>query len=401
MLNVSAIKKQFPIFQKTPGLVFLDNASTTQKPERVLKAMEIFYLESNANIHRGVYGLAEKADRIYDEARATLAKFVGCASDEIIFTKSATEGTNLLAFGIGEAFVGPGDNVVVTELEHHSNYLPWQEMAKRKGAEFRVVRVKDETGALDEDDLEKLIDERTKVVAVTVKSNVLGVNPDHKISLAAKRKGALVVLDCAQSAAHERTDVAALGADAAVFTGHKLFGPMGTGFIYLKKNLAEKIPPMLTGGGMLKDLPDAWLDSPTKFEAGTPNVAGYAGLAEAVKMFEEIGWQEIIAHEKNLGVLGRKLLAKLPGVKLYGPAHEEQFTSMIAFSVDGVHAHDLASVLAEDEICIRAGHHCAKPLLRSLGVNALARASFSIYNEESDIEKLAAGVEKAIKLFNQ
>lgn len=398
---INNLKAKFPIFQKQPDLIFLDNASTTQKPAEVLQAMEDFYLNANANIHRGVYPLAEKADLLYAEARKVAADFIGADSEEIIFTKNATEAINLAAFGVGEALIKAGDNVVVTELEHHANFLPWQEMAKRRGAEFRVIRVKNESGDLDVNDLAQLIDQKTKIVAVTGMSNVLGVQPDLQlIWQKAKDVGALLAIDCAQLAAHRKIDVKVMGCDLAFFTGHKLFGPMGTGFTYIEKNLAAKIPPLLTGGGMIKELPDLWLEAPFKFEAGTPNVAGFVGMAAALKMFNEMDWQEISNREKSLVKKCREILAKFPQVKLFGPSDEDKFSSIVAFDIAGVHPHDLASVLAEDQICIRAGHHCAKPLLRSLGVAALARISFSIYNQESDLDKLESAVARAIKLFS-
>jgi cysteine desulfurase/selenocysteine lyase len=394
-------KGNYPIFEREPDLIFLDNASTTQKPRRVLQAMENFYLQANANIHRGVYELAEKADQIYEQGREVVAKFVGAEVGEIIFTKNATEAANLAAFCVGEAFVNAGDNVVVTELEHHANYLPWQEMAKRREAEFRVIRVKNELGELDSNDLEKLIDQKTKVIAVTGMSNVLGVRPDlKKFREKATAVGALLAVDCAQLASHQQIDLKAMGCDLAFFTGHKLYGPMGIGWCFIKKTLAEKLPPFLTGGGMVKDLPDQWLEAPAKFEAGTPNVAAVAGLVEALRMIEEIGWQKIAEKEQMLVKKGREILAEFPQVKLFGSGDEANFSSMIAFNVEGVHPHDLASVLAEDKICIRAGHHCAKPLLRSLGVSASARVSFAIYNEVEELEKLGKSVERAIKLFS-
>lgn len=394
-------KGSFPIFERETDLIFLDNASTTQKPRRVLQAMENFYLQANANIHRGVYVLAEKADQIYEEGREVVAKFIGAEVGEVVFTKNATEATNLAAFSLGEALVNAGDNVVVTELEHHANYLSWQEMAKRRGAEFRVIRVKNEFGELDENDLEKLIDQKTKIVAVTGMSNVLGVKPDlKKFREKATEVGALLAVDCAQLAAHQQVDVQLMGCDLAFFTGHKLYGPMGIGWCFIKKPLAEKLPPFLTGGGMVKDLPDQWLEAPSKFEAGTPNVAAVAGLVEALRVIEEIGWKVIAEKEKNLVKSGREILAKFPQVKLFGSGDEANFSSMIAFNVEGVHPHDLASILAGDKICIRAGHHCAKPLLRSLGISASARVSFAIYNEVDELEKVGKSVERAIKLFS-
>ena len=399
-MNWTEFKKQFPIFTRYPDLVYLDNASTAQKPARVLEAERDFYELSNANVHRGIYGLAERADQIYEEARQTVADFVGVAYNNIIFTKNATEAANMLAFGIGESLVKPGENVVVTELEHHANYLPWQEMAKRKGLELRVAPIDPDSGVLNMKTLEKMIDRKTRMVAVTQLSNVLGIKPDLDAVVAiAHQKGALVVLDAAQGVAHEATNFRTLGVDAAFFTGHKLFAPMGTGVLYLSDYLAERISPLLTGGGMIADLPDQWLPSPQKFEAGTPNVAGIAGLAEAIKFMKEIGPAKITAHEKKLSILCRQLLSKIPEVELFGPDEDKSQTSIVAFDVKGVHPHDLASILAEENICMRAGHHCAKPLLERMGKKALARVSFSIYNSPQDVEKLQSGIIKAINIL--
>lgn len=397
---INNTKANFPIFQKHPELIFLDNASTTQKPAAVLQAMEDFYLHANANIHRGVYGLAEQADRIYLQARETVARFVEARAEQIVFVKNATEAANLLAFGIGEAMVKSGDNVVVTELEHHANYLPWQEMAKRRGAELRVIRVENEQGQLREADIEQLIDSKTKVIAITGMSNVLGARPDlSRFHDLAKQVGAKFVVDCAQLAAHRPVKISDMGCDAAFFTGHKLFGPMGTGFMYISPALASAIPPLLTGGGMIKDLPDLWLESPAKFEAGTPNVAGLAGLTAALQMLMEMDWREIEKQERELVKKCRQILSAFPEVKLFGPISENDWSSIVAFDVRGVHPHDLATVLAEENICIRAGHHCAKPLLARLGVNSLARISFSIYNQPTDLDNLSSVVARAIKLF--
>ncbi len=397
---INNTKANFPIFQKHPELIFLDNASTTQKPATVLQAMEDFYLHTNANIHRGVYGLAEQADRIYLQARETAARFVEARAEQIVFVKNATEAANLLAFGIGEAMVKSGDNVVVTELEHHANYLPWQEMAKRRGAELRVIRVENEQVQLREEDIEQLIDSKTKVIAITGMSNVLGARPDlSRFHDLAKQVGAKFVMDCAQLAAHRPVKISDMGCDAAFFTGHKLFAPMGTGFMYISPALAAAIPPLLTGGGMIKDLPDLWLESPAKFEAGTPNVAGLAGLTAALQMLMDMNWREIENQERALVKKCRQILCEFPEVKLFGPTAENDWSSIVAFDVRGVHSHDLATVLAEENICIRAGHHCAKPLLARLGVNSLARISFSIYNQPTDLDNLSSVVARAIKLF--
>ncbi len=399
-MNWTELKRQFPIFARYPKLVYLDNASTTQKPARVLKAERDFYERSNANVQRGIYELAERADQIYEDSRQVVAEFTGVPTGNIIFTKNATEAANMLAFGIGESLVKAGDNVVVTELEHHANYLPWQEMARRKGLDFRVVPVSAKNGTLDMKALAKMTDRKTRVVAVTQLSNVLGIKPDlPAIIELAHKKGALVILDSSQGIAHEATDFGKLGVDAAFFTGHKLFAPMGTGVLYLSDYLAERMPPLLTGGGMIAELPDHWQESPAKFEAGTPNVAGVAGLAEALKFVTEIGMKNIAAYEKKLAIDCRRLLSKIPEVKLFGPDGDDFQTSIVSFDVKGVHPHDLASILAQENICLRAGHHCAKPLLQRFGKTALTRASFSIYNNREDLDRLQSGILKAIKIF--
>ena len=398
MPSLAVIKKEFPVFTEYSDLVYLDNASTTQKPARVLAAERDFYVRSNANIHRGVYGLAERADAVYEGARRVVADFVGVAPDNIIFTKNVTEAANLLAFGSGESLVKAGDNIVVTELEHHANYLPWQEMARRKKLELRVVPIDPASGKLDMKVMEKMIDRKTRIVAVTQMSNVLGVRPDiAAIVEMAHQKGALVVMDAAQSVAHLPTDFAKLGVDAAFFSGHKIYGPMGTGMLYMTDDLAKRIPPLLTGGGMIANLPDQWLESPAKFEAGTPNVAGLAGLAAAIKFIKAIGLDKIAAQEVKLAGQCREILSHIAEVKLFGDNHD--FPSIVAFDVKGVHPHDLASVLAEDNVCIRAGHHCAKPLLKRLGKKALARVSLGIYNNADDLQRLEKGILRAIKKF--
>ncbi len=398
MWNVSQIKKEFPVFEKYPSLVFLDNASTTQKPRAVLKAMTDFYENDNANVNRGVYAMAERADLAYESARRSCAEFVCAEADEIVFVKNATEAANLVASSFGEKVVGSDDgsspdNIVVTELEHHSNFLPWQELASRKGADLRIMRVDLKTGNLVDGSL-KLIDENTKIVAVTIMSNVLGVMPDISgIVKAAHAVGAKVVCDAAQSAAHERIDVKKLDVDFVFVTGHKIFGPMGIGFLYGKKELLEKMPPIMTGGGMIKDLPDTWLDSPSRFEAGTPNVAGAVGLMAAIEFIRNLpkGWN---VHEDKLAKIAKDKLSGLEKVHVF-PCEN----SIVSFSIEGVHPHDIASILADNDICVRAGHHCAKPLMKALGVNATVRASFSIYNTEEDVDKLISAVKEVLNTF--
>lgn len=393
-MELKDIKKEFPIFEKYAGLVFLDNASTTQKPRAVLEAERDFYENDNANVNRGVYGLAERADAAYQVARASCAGMVGAEASEIIFVKNATEAANLVAFSYGEIAVKAGDNIVVTELEHHANYLPWQELAVRKGAELRVIPIDVATGELQMADL-GLIDSRTKIVAVTMMSNVLGVMPDISLLVAvARRAGAKVVLDAAQGAAHARLNVKTLDVDFAFVTGHKMFGPMGIGFLYGKKELLAEMPPFMTGGGMIKELPNNWLESPARFEAGTPNVAGAVGLAAAIKFTDSLPREEWQAEEKRLADLAREQLGSLEKVRVFPGAG-----SIVAFSLEGIHPHDIASILAEKNVCIRAGHHCAKPLMKALGVNATARASFSIYNTEEDVRNLVNAVKQVLIVF--
>ncbi|MCC6643920.1 aminotransferase class V-fold PLP-dependent enzyme [Candidatus Peregrinibacteria bacterium] len=399
------IKAEFPIFNSQPELVFLDNASTTQKPLTVLDAERNFYLEANANVHRGVYEIAEKADQIYESVRSKVAAWIGAEAEEIVFVKNATEGANLLAAGMSE-ILKKGNSVVVTELEHHANYIPWQQAAKKAGAEFRVIGIDKESGDngvggdgsgnLDLNNLEEKIDAKCKVVAITMMSNVTGAQPDlTRIIARAKAVGAIVVLDAAQAAVHLKLEVKKLEADAIFFTGHKLYGPMGTGILYMKKNLAEKISPLLFGGGMVKELPDQWLNIPHKFEAGTPNVAGLAGLGAAIDFLSGIDRVAALEHEKNLVKLARKGLTEIVGVKLLG----DEASSIISFTMEGIHPHDIASILAGEKVCIRAGHHCAKPLMNSLGLTACARVSFALYNSEQDVEKLIAAVKKARSIF--
>lgn len=394
------IKDQFPLLSANPQLVYLDNAATVQKPASVLQAEQDFYHQANANVHRAVYALAEKADQIFDDSRLTIANFIGVSPEELIFTKNATEAANLLAFGIGEAYVGAGDNIIVTELEHHANYLPWQEMAMRRGAELRVWPLDPLTLELLPGWLENNLDQKTRVVAVTMMSNVLGSGVDiEKVVKLAHNQHALVVVDAAQAIVHHDIKAMKLGLDALFFTGHKLYGPMGTGALFLKKALADKIPPMLTGGGMIMDLPNKWFDSPIKFEAGTPNVAGIAGLAEAVRFVSDIGIDQIAAHEIELAQTMSAMLCSKPRVKLLVPTGSTA-SSILSFEVDGIHPHDLASIFAEDNICVRAGHHCAKPLLNRLEIQALTRISLAIYNQPNDIGSVEQALDKALNLFS-
>jgi len=405
MINSEQIKLEFPIFKRYPDLVFLDNASTAQKPARVIEAMRDFYEGSNANVHRGVYRLAERADEAYENARRVCAGFIGAKAEEIVFVKNATEAANLVAYAYGEKVVKAGDNIVVTELEHHSNFLPWQQLALRKNAELRVVPIDSESGQLDMKVLEKLIDGRTRIVAVTQMSNVLGTRPDlAKINKIAHDSGAVVVVDAAQGIAHGGFDLKAINADFVLVTGHKIFGPMGSGFLYGRAELLDKAGAFMTGGGMVKEMTDndnsIWLDAPAKFEAGTPDVAGMVGLAEAIKFIGQFSASEVREHEVELIKFARKELGKLPGIKLFGSGKDEDLSSILSFAVEKIHPHDIASILAEENICIRAGHHCSKPLMKALGQQATCRISVQIYNTKDDIEKMVKAMQKAFKIFN-
>jgi cysteine desulfurase/selenocysteine lyase len=395
------VQDQFPVFASNPGLVYLDSAATSQKPQRVIDRLSRFYADENANIHRGVYSLSAEATAMYDRARASVAQFIGAALPrEVIFTRGTTEAINLVAQAWGRASVKPGDEILVTEMEHHSNFVPWQVLAHATGATLRMVPVTD-SGELDLDALARLITARTRMVALTHLSNVLGtINPVRQVADMAHAVGALVLVDAAQSVAHGAVDVAELGCDFLAFSGHKLFGPTGIGVLYGRTALLEQMPPWQVGGGMVGavTLEDTtWADVPMKFEAGTPPIAEAIGLAEAIAFVESLGTEAIVAHEAELLGLATDRLASIPGVRLIGTAAHR--ASVISFTLEGVHPHDLGTVLDETGIAIRAGHHCAQPLMRRFGVPATARASFSVYNTPADVEALGRGIERARALF--
>jgi cysteine desulfurase/selenocysteine lyase len=408
MFNSSEIKKEFPLLgRKVDGknLVYFDNASTAPKPAVVIEAEAKFYEEVNANVHRGVYKLSEIASLEYENARVKCADLIGADNKEIVFVKNATEAANLVAYSYGEIAVGAGDNIVVSELEHHANFLPWVELAKRKGAELRVLKIKNAEGELE--NIENLLDEKTKIVAITQMSNVLGLIPDlDKIVKAARKVGAVVMLDAAQGISHLGLNVKELPVDFAVVSGHKMFGPMGIGFLYGRKELLEKMPAFMTGGGMVKQLEEndgewesEWLDAPLKFEAGTPNVAGAIALGAAVDWLKKFKFAEIIEHDRALLKYAREQFAAIEGVKLYGPTDLKKAGGILAFSVEGVHPHDIATIFSEFGICIRAGHHCAKPLLKALDLQAVSRISFHLYNSKEEIDLAVEAMRKVKNIF--
>jgi cysteine desulfurase/selenocysteine lyase len=395
------VRDLFPIFAANPSLVYLDSAATSQKPQRVIDRLNRFYAEENSNIHRGVYALSAEATAMYDGARAAVARFIGAAlSREAIFTRGTTESINLVAQAWGRDTVKAGDEIIVTEMEHHSNFVPWQMLAQATGATLRMAPVTD-AGDLDLDALARLITSRTRMVALTHLSNVLGtINPVRQVADLAHAVGALVLVDGAQSVAHGAVDVRALGCDFFAFSGHKLFGPTGIGVLYGRQELLEQMPPWQGGGGMIGAVTlegTTWADIPMKFEAGTPPIAEVIGLAEAVAFVESLGTEAIVAHEAELLALATECLASIPGVRLIGTAAHR--ASVISFALEGVHPHDLGTILDEGGVAIRAGHHCAQPLMRRFGVPATARASFSVYNTPGDVEALGRGVERARELF--
>ena len=386
------IRKDFPILQTRENgtrLVYLDNGATTQKPVQVLDAIRDYYLKDNANPHRGVYDLAQRATDVHEGCRARAATFIGAEADELIFTQNSSEALNLVAYSYGQAFLRPGDEILVYVAEHHSNLVPWQRTAEATGATLRYL-YPDSQGRLTEEELKGKISARTKVVAVAHVSNVLGlVTPVKTIVDLAHRAGAVVVLDCAQSVPHIPVDVKALDVDFAAFSGHKLYAPMGIGGLYGRRELLQKMPPFLSGGDMISYVHEdraAWAEVPRKFEAGTRNVGGEVGLAAAMDYMDRIGWDAITSHENALMERALDGFRKLPYITVYGGGDAVERKGVISFNVQDVHPHDVATILDAEGVAVRAGHHCAQPLMEHLGIGACARASFALYNTEEDVE---------------
>jgi cysteine desulfurase/selenocysteine lyase len=385
----------FPILQKTMNgkrLVYLDNGATTQKPLSVINAVQEYYAAFNANPHRGAYELSVKATQIYEDAREKVRKFLGAEkTSEIIFTKNATESLNLLAYSYGMTFINPGDEIVISIAEHHSNIVPWQQVAKAKGATLQYLYV-NEAGVLTDEEIEKKISSKTKIVAVTQVSNVLGIiNPIEKIVHKAHSVGAVVIVDGAQSVPHFAVDVRALDVDFLVFSGHKMLAPMGVGVLYGKEHFLDKMPPFLSGGDMIEyvwEQDTSFAPLPAKFEAGTQNVGGVLGLSAAIDYIEKVGFSNIEQIEEELIHYAIPKLKQLPFITLYGCEDLSIKTGVISFNVKDIHPHDVSSILDADGVAIRAGHHCAHPLMQYLGVNATCRASFYFYNTREDVDAL-------------
>ncbi len=406
-LDPAAVKKDFPIFdQQVHGhrLVYLDSASSSQKPRAVLEAMEDYYETTHANVHRGVYSIADEATRRYEESRAKVARFIGAsAARQIVFAKNVTEGINLVAHSWGRRFLKAGDTVLLTELEHHANIVPWLMLAEERGISLRYLPVA-ENFELDLSQLDRMVD-GVKLVAVSAMSNVLGtIPPVRTIADAAHAAGALVLVDAAQYVPHLQTRVEDLGCDFLGFTGHKMLGPTGIGCLWAREELLESMPPFLGGGEMIRDVRlDGFepTEIPWKFEAGTPPIAEAIGLGAAVDYLSAIGMDAIRAHEKSLTTYALGVLSDRygPDLTIYGPADVEHRGGVISFTYKEIHPHDLSQVFDQSGVCVRAGHHCAKPLMRHLGVGATARASMYVYNDESDVDALADALADADRLF--
>ncbi|TYK45346.1 cysteine desulfurase [Actinomadura decatromicini] len=410
------LKKDFPLLQRTVRgghpLVYLDSGATSQKPLRVLDAERDFYERHNAAPHRGAHLLAEEATEAYENARASIARFIGATPAEIVFTKNATEGINLVAYAMSNAAtagpeaerfrVGPGDEVVVSEMEHHANLVPWQELCRRTGATLRWFGITDD-GRLDLDSLDDLVNERTKIVALTHQSNVLGtVPPIELIAARAHAVGALVLLDAAQSVPHQPVDVSRLNVDFLAFSGHKMLGPTGIGVLWGRSELLEAMPPFITGGSMIEVVRmegTTFMPPPQRFEAGVPMTAQAIGLGVACEYLAEIGMDRVHAHEEALIGYSLERLTEIPGVRIVGPGTTEARGGAVAFTVDGIHPHDVGQVLDDLGVEVRVGHHCAWPICRRFGIPATTRATFYLYNTLDDIDALADGVRQAQRFF--
>jgi cysteine desulfurase/selenocysteine lyase len=408
--DLSSCKKDFPIFERKVrggnSLIYLDSGATSQKPNSVIEAESNFYRTVNAAVHRGAHLLAEEASEAYESAREKVAAFIGAISNEVIFTKSATESLNIIAYSFGNPDsrinIKAGDQIVVTEMEHHANLIPWQQLAKRTGAELRWLSVTAD-GRIDLTNLDQVITKKTKIVAITHQSNVLGsILPVETIVKASHAVGALVVLDACQSAPHFALDVKKLDIDFLAFSGHKTLGPTGIGVLWGKFDLLEKLEPSLFGGSMVDSVTmenATWAATPRKFEAGVPNMAQAVGLSAAIDYLNQIGMHNIAQHEQDLTSYLLKGIISISGVKVIGPVDMKDRGGVVSFTVDGVHPHDVGQVLDQYGIAVRTGHHCAWPLMRKLNLVGTTRASLYLYNSKSDVDSLLESIEKVKSYF--
>lgn len=404
MLDIEAIRSEFPILSRTVygrPLVYLDSGATAQKPLSVIRTIDALHRELNANIHRGVHYLSEQATERYEEARAAIARFIGAAEkEEVIFTAGATASLNTVAYAWGDRFVEAGDNIVVSEMEHHSNIVPWQLLAGRRGAVLRVLPFDDE-GRLCTGRLAELVDDRTKIVAVTQASNTLGTRPDLRpVVAAAHAVGAIAVIDGCQGVVHGGVDVGALDCDFYAFSSHKLYGPTGIGVLYGKRALLEAMPPFLGGGDMVDRVSferTTYAPVPLKFEAGTANFVGAIGLGEAVRFVERFDAAEVEAHEQLLLRRATEALEQIDGLRIYGRTPDK--CAILSFNIEGVHAYDLGMILDKLGIAVRTGQHCAEPVMTHYGVQGMCRASLAMYNTEAEIDALEAGIRRAVRML--
>ncbi|EJY55290.1 cysteine desulfurase, SufS subfamily [Alicyclobacillus hesperidum URH17-3-68] len=405
-MNPLAIREDFPIFQeKINGhpLVYLDNAATSQKPRQVLDVLRRYYESENSNVHRGVHTLGTRATEAYEGAREKVARFINAPSPyQVVFTRGTTESINMVAHGYARAHLQPGDEIVLPPSEHHSNLIPWQQAARATGATLRYLPLQ-EDGSIRLADVEAAVTDRTKVVAIAHVSNVLGtVNPVREIAAIAHRHGAVIVVDGAQSVPHMPTDVQDLDCDFLAFSGHKMLGPTGIGVLYGKPSLLAEMEPTYFGGEMIDIVElheSTWKEAPWKFEGGTPIIAGAIGLGAAIEYLSNIGMEEIAKHDAHLADLTVQRLAEIEGVTVYGPGPGKPRAGLVTFNLDGVHPHDVATVLDAAGVAVRAGHHCAQPLMRILHVGATARASFYLYNTEDDVDAFVAALKQAKEFF--
>ncbi|HLD80097.1 MAG TPA: SUF system NifU family Fe-S cluster assembly protein [Candidatus Nanoarchaeia archaeon] len=390
------VKTDFPILKN--GLIYLDNSSTSQKPAKVIETVKEYYEQDNANVHRGIYRLAQKATLQYEKAHEVVAKFIGAEFEEVIFTKGTTEGLNLLAYSLGKDLQA-GDEIVLSEMEHHSNIVPWQQIATEKGAVLKFIPITKDY-RLDMHKAKGLISNKTKIVSVVHMSNVLGtINPVQEIAELAHKARAVMIVDAAQSVPHMKVNVKELNCDFLVFSGHKMCAPTGIGVLYGRKELLETMQPFLYGGDMIREVSftqASWNDLPWKFEAGTPNMAGAAGLMTAVEYLEQIGMEKIAAHGKELTTYALEKLSTIPGLTIIGPTTIENRGPVISFNIDGIHPHDLSEMLDKENIAVRGGFHCAMPLFSKLRIEGSVRASFYIYNSKEDVDRLVEAVKNIV-----
>ncbi len=401
MFSPQQLRQSFPVFQHFPDLVYLDNASTTQKPQVVIEAERTYYEQHNANVHRGIYRLAAEATALYEGSRERCARFINAPqAKQVIFTSGTTDGINLVAQCFALPRLKPGDQVLISAMEHHSNLIPWQQVCLAKKAELKVVPFNIK-GELDLQALKDLLNPKVKILALTHISNTLGsINPIAEVIAMAHAQGVPVLVDAAQSISSHQIDVQALDVDFLVFSGHKIFGPTGTGVLYGREKFLKEMPPYRFGGEMIRDVTfekTTFAPIPHKFEAGTPNIAGVATLATALDFVESLGQKNIAAHLQTLLAAGMEKLRSIPGIHFYGEATQK--SGIISFTIDGIHPHDLATILGQQDICIRAGHHCTQPIMDFYDIPGTVRASFSVYNTLDDVTKLAEGVNNVLKVM--